>query len=124
MTTVFYTYLYLSEDGQPYYVGKGDRNRVFSSKHRVPVPSADRILLEPHTSEEDALAAEMFLLAYYGRQDKGTGCLLNKSAGRKPIANYEADVMPHVGFSGSGGNSGGSCRRDWCRVTGNHSTIR
>ena len=26
-------------------------------------------------------------------------------AGRKPIANYEADVMPHVGFSGGGGNS-------------------
>ena len=27
------------------------------------------------------LAAEMFLVAYYGRQDKGTGCLLNKSDG-------------------------------------------
>src|ERR1700674_936646 len=81
MTTVFYTYLYLSEDGQPYYIDKGARNRVFSSKHRVPVLSADRIILEPHTSEEDALAAEMFLVAYYGRQDKGTGCLLNKSDG-------------------------------------------
>ena len=43
-------------------------------------------------------------------------------AGRKPIANYEADVMPHVGFSGSGGNSGGACRGR-CRVTGHHSAI-
>ena len=31
-------------------------------------------------------------------------------AGRKPIANYEADVMPHVGFSGGGGNSDGASR--------------
>jgi hypothetical protein len=37
-------------------------------------------------------------------------------AGRKPIANYEADVMPHVGFSGGAGNSGGACRRDYFRV--------
>ena len=39
-------------------------------------------------------------------------------AGRKPIANYEADVMPHVGFSRGVGNSDGACLR-LVYVTGN-----
>lgn len=83
---IFYTYVYLHEDGTPYYVGKGTRHRAFIQKHprkvgAIKVPPRDRILLEPHTSEADALDAERFLIAYYGRKDLDTGSLLNMTDG-------------------------------------------
>ena len=86
MGNIFYTYLYLREDGTPYYVGKGTRHRAFNQKHRrirgtVATPPKGRILLEPHVSEADALDAERFLISYYGRKDLGTGILLNMTDG-------------------------------------------
>jgi hypothetical protein len=80
---MFYTYLYLREDGTPYYVGKGVRYRAFGQKtHRVKVPiDRSRILVQEHPSEEDAFFAEKFLIAYYGRKDLGTGRLLNMTDG-------------------------------------------
>jgi len=78
---IFYTYLYLREDGTPYYVGKGTRTRVYQKHGRIPVPPKDRILIEPHISEADAFDAEKFLVAYYGRKDLGTGCLRNLTDG-------------------------------------------
>jgi len=78
---VFYTYLYLREDGTPYYVGKGSRKRRALMPHRVGVPSQDRILWQEHPTEDDALFAERFLIAYYGREDLGRGRLLNLTDG-------------------------------------------
>ena len=78
---VFYTYLYLREDGTPYYAGKGKGNRAFSAKHRLSVPPKDRILIQEFPSEADALLAEAFLIAYYGRKDQSTGCLWNLTDG-------------------------------------------
>ncbi len=94
MQTIFYTYLYLREDGTPFYVGKGPWKRIFSSQHNVAVPPKERILIEPHVSEADAFEAEIFLIAYYGRKDLGTGCLYNFTDGgqgvtgikRKPVS--------------------------------------
>lgn len=78
---VFYTYLWLREDGTPYYVGKGSGIRAYR-KHRVgTAPVMDRILVQEFPSEEDAFAAEIFLISYYGREDKGTGRLLNLTDG-------------------------------------------
>src|SRR5208282_2004687 len=79
---IFYTYLWLREDGTPYYVGKGTRRRAFE-KHTIigTPPSNNRILLEPHTTEEEAFKAEIFLIAYYGRKDIGTGILRNLTDG-------------------------------------------
>ena len=78
---VFYTYLWLREDGTPYYVGKGSGIRAYR-KHRVgTAPAMDRILVQEFPSEEDAFAAEIFLISYYGREDKGTGRLLNLTDG-------------------------------------------
>jgi hypothetical protein len=77
----FYTYLWLREDGTPYYVGKGVNRRVLR-RHRVgKPPSLDRILVQEFLSETDALAAETFLISYYGREDLGLGCLLNLTDG-------------------------------------------
>ena len=73
----FYTYMWLREEGTPYYVGKGKDNRAI----RKGCPPLDQILIQPHPSEQDAFAAEMFLIAYYGRKDTGTGILRNRTDG-------------------------------------------
>ena len=78
----FYTYLWLREDGTPYYAGKGSTDRAFE-EHRFcgPPPPIERIIIQPHTSENAAFAAEKFLIAYYGRKDIGTGILCNMTDG-------------------------------------------
>ena len=78
----FYTYLYLREDGTPFYVGKGSGERAFQSRkqHRPP-RNPENILIQEFPTEEDAFAAEMFLISYYGRKDIGTGILQNRAAG-------------------------------------------
>lgn len=73
----FYTYLWLREDGTPSYAGKGKERRAF----RRGAPPLDRIILQYFESEQDALDAERFLIAFYGRKDLGTGCLRNLTDG-------------------------------------------
>jgi hypothetical protein len=78
----FYTYLWLREDGTPYYVGKATRlRRARSPEHRVKVPPPERILVQDFETEEDALFAEQFLIAGYGRLDLKEGCLTNLTNG-------------------------------------------
>jgi hypothetical protein len=78
----FYTYLWLREDGTPYYVGKGKGNRAYKSHtHHRPPKDSSRILIQEFPSEADAFAAEIFLIAYYGRRDTGAGLLKNRSDG-------------------------------------------
>jgi hypothetical protein len=79
----FYTYLWLREDGTPYYVGKGTGKRAFNDRknHRFPPPPKDRILLQEFPDEESAFIAEAFLIALYGREDLGEGTLLNLTDG-------------------------------------------
>jgi hypothetical protein len=85
---LFYTYLWLREDGTPYYAGKGSGYRAFiHHSHRFPPPPKDRILVQEFPSEEDALAAERFLITYYGREDQGTGRLLNMTDGGDGLSN-------------------------------------
>lgn len=79
---IFYTYMWLRENGSPYYVGKGTRARAHHWHDRIgSAPPKNRILLEPHTSEADAFEAEIFLIGYYGRKDQGTGVLSNLTDG-------------------------------------------
>lgn len=79
---MFYTYLWLREDGSPYYVGKGKGRRGFTSKdHRHKCPPKERIITQGWESEEEAFEAEKFLILYYGRIDQGTGCLRNLTDG-------------------------------------------
>jgi hypothetical protein len=79
----FYTYMWLREDGTPYYVGKGSRDRAYTNwAHGVHRPSdLSRVLVQEFSSEKEALQAESFLIKYYGRLDQGTGCLRNLSDG-------------------------------------------
>ncbi|PWT76381.1 MAG: hypothetical protein C5B59_06560 [Bacteroidetes bacterium] len=81
----FYTYLWLRDDGTPYYVGKGKGDRGFASYgHRVPRPkNRNQIIVQNHPSEEEAYVAEQFLIEYYGRKIVKTGCLQNVCEGGK-----------------------------------------
>jgi hypothetical protein len=80
---LFYAYLWLREDGTPYYAGKGQRDRAFNSRgHTVHRPqSRDRIAIFPRASEQEAFATEMELIRNWGRLDLGTGCLRNRTNG-------------------------------------------
>jgi len=87
---MFYTYLWLREDGTPYYAGKGTEFRAYQKHHnRVgKCPPKDRVILQEFLSEADAFEAEQFLILYYGRKDLGTGCLINMSDGGEGSAGY------------------------------------
>lgn len=77
----FYVYIWLREDGTPYYVGKGCKDRAFK-RHRIGLaPPRVRIIIQHFLNEDDAFEAEKFLIAYYGREDQGTGRLLNLTDG-------------------------------------------
>lgn len=79
----FYTYIWLREDGTPYYVGKGCGDRATKRRWRrigFP-PPVDRIVITYHESEEAAFNSEKSLIALYGRKDLGTGCLSNMTDG-------------------------------------------
>jgi hypothetical protein len=80
---MYYTYLWLRENGTPYYVGKGKGNRGFTSKlHRVKCPdSKENIITQEFETEKDAFFAETFLILLYGRINLGTGCLANLTEG-------------------------------------------
>lgn len=80
--TQFYTYLWLREDGTPYYVGKGKGRRAYEKHmHRSSPPTIERIVIYPAASEDDAFETEITLIWYYGRKDLGTGCLRNLTDG-------------------------------------------
>ena len=82
----YYTYLWLREDGTPYYVGKGKGYRAFDKHDRRnrdwSPPPEDRILIQEFPDEESALEAEKFLISFYGRIDSSDdGCLRNLTDG-------------------------------------------
>jgi hypothetical protein len=82
----FYTYLWLREDGTPYYIGKGHGDRAFS-KHRIgSAPPKSQIIVETFPDEMSAFEAEIFLISYYGRIDLGTGCLRNRADGGQGLS--------------------------------------
>ena len=80
---MLYVYLWLREDGTPYYVGKGTGRRGFTSvRHSVHRPlNRNRIITQDYDDEKEAFDAERFFIEFYGRLDLGTGCLRNHAEG-------------------------------------------
>jgi hypothetical protein len=79
---MFYTYLWLRENGTPYYVGKGSGNRAQQSveKHRPP-KDKERIIVQEFESEDDAFLVEKLYIALWGRKNNSTGILKNLTDG-------------------------------------------
>lgn len=78
----FYSYLWLREDGSPYYVGKGSGKRAYIRReNHWPPNDYARIVIFPQDSEADAFESEISLIALFGRKDLGTGILQNRSDG-------------------------------------------
>jgi hypothetical protein len=66
----FYTYVYLDENNQPYYVGKGTKKRAWA-KHNVPIPSDPNKIVFPFwdITELWATAMEKKLIRWFRRKD-------------------------------------------------------
>ena len=90
VTFMFYAYIWLRQDGTPYYVGKGKGDRAFEQTgHRVRRPQdSDSIIVQEYETEDDAFEAERFFIAYFGRLDLGTGVLTNLTDGGEGPAGF------------------------------------
>ena len=80
----FYTYAYLREDKSPYYIGKGQGQRLYSRQRKRIKPPKDRtriIFLKQNLTEEEAFNHEKYMIAVFGRKDLGTGILHNRTDG-------------------------------------------
>tara|TARA_B110000503_G_scaffold56304_1_gene90226 strand:+ start:2010 stop:2627 length:618 start_codon:yes stop_codon:yes gene_type:complete len=80
----YYTYAYLREDRTPYYIGKGQGNRIFKKGKKQIKPPKDEsriIFLKQNLTEEEAFKHERYMIAVFGRKDLGTGILHNRTDG-------------------------------------------
>ena len=82
----FYVYAYLSCNGTPYYIGKGGKRRAWNKQLKYkeverPSDPSRIVVVERNLTDVGASALERRLIAWYGRLDKGTGILENKTDG-------------------------------------------
>lgn len=69
---IFYVYQYLTEDGIPYYIGKGKKDRIHRKHKHVSVPPLNqRRFIQQNMSEPAALSLEISLIRKYGRKVDG-----------------------------------------------------
>jgi hypothetical protein len=80
----FYTYAYLREDKTPYYIGKGEKDRIYKKGKGEVKPPKDKsrvIFLKQNLTETEAFRHEIYMIAVFGRKDLGTGILHNRTGG-------------------------------------------
>ena len=85
----YYVYLYLREDGTPYYVGKGKGRRAFSNKGRkenFPLDENKIVFHSKNLTEDEAFTLEKELIIKYGRKNNNTGILINLTNGGEGVS--------------------------------------
>jgi hypothetical protein len=88
----YYTYAYLREDKTPYYIGKGEKDRIYKKGKGEIKPPRDKsriIFLKQNLIENDAFKHEKYMIALFGRKDLGTGILHNRTDGGDGISGYK-----------------------------------
>lgn len=81
-----YVYMFKSDDGVPYYIGMGKRDRAYRrDRHGLAVPENTKniIYLHKKLSRDDAEKLEKSYIKLFGRKDLNTGILLNRTNGGK-----------------------------------------
>ena len=76
---MYYTYVYLRESGEAYYVGKGVARRAYRP-HSIPTPERNLIQMFYFDTEEECWDTEIQLIEFFGRECDG-GTLMNQSTG-------------------------------------------
>jgi len=89
---IYYTYAYLREDRTPYYIGKGENDRIYKKGKGEVNPPKDKsriIYLKNNLTEQEAFKHEIYMIAVFGRKDLGTGILRNKTNGGEGLIHNE-----------------------------------
>lgn len=69
---MFYVYQYLTEDGTPYYIGKGKGRRMHVPHTKTELPPIERRqIIKDRLTNEEAKALEKELITKYGRKADG-----------------------------------------------------
>ena len=96
----YFVYVYNDEEGKPYYVGKGNRNRhLYRRNHSVTPPSKNLIQVFSCSTEQEAFDTEIFLIEFFGRKLDG-GTLDNLSKGGPGCRGYKG--VPKDGYKPRG----------------------
>lgn len=113
----FYTYMWLRDNGTPYYIGKGQKKRAFmNAGHSVPRPKfKSRILIQYWESEYEAFEMEKWFISFFGRKDNNTGILRNLTDGGenppKMLGNSHAKGKKHSAVANAKKSERGKLRR-------------
>jgi hypothetical protein len=72
MANEYYVYQYLTNEGVPYYIGKGKGNRMHVDHKHILLPDRDkRVVIEAGLTNSEAKALEGELITKYGRKVDG-----------------------------------------------------
>ena len=94
----YYVYLYLREDGTPYYCGKGSGQRAWSKDRitSIPINPSLIVIVAYNLFELWAFGLERRFIRWYGRKDNNTGILDNLTDGGDGVSGLDSAVYKRM----------------------------